>query len=104
MIEITFNPEELDLKLSGHAETAEKGHDLVCSATSILFYTLCEGITKLREMLKEDSIIEMGEEGSGHISCKPTDEGRASIEMVYWSILNGFNLLAESYPDAITVN
>lgn len=103
MIKITFDPQKLDLKLEGHAETAEKGKDLVCSATSILFYTLCEGVTKLREMLKEDSTIEMGEDGSGHIACEPTEEGRATVEMLYWSILNGFNLLAESYPEAISV-
>jgi len=102
MIEITFNPDEHEVILSGHAGVEERGKDIVCSAVSILFYTLCEGITKLKYCLEEEPVISMAD-GDGKVSCKPTESGRASIEMVYWSILNGFELLAESYPDAVKI-
>lgn len=55
MIRIMYDPEELILKLSGHAGSAPKGQDLVCAAVSALFGAL---------QLSEDIAVAKNDDGS----------------------------------------
>lgn len=100
MIEITFNAKTLELSVKGHAEHGNKGEDIICSAVSILFYTLAETLTNSKEMLSQNPRIEM-EDGNGTISCVPKDIYEANISLIYMTILNGFSLLAENYEENI---
>lgn len=100
MVNITFNPQNLELEVTGHAGQDEKGKDIVCSALSMLFYTLADSLNKSEHMLKKHPIIKM-EDGNGYIKCKPRKEYQANITLMYWTILNGFQLLAEEYPEYI---
>ncbi len=102
MIEITFNEKTLELSVSGHAEHGNKGEDIVCSAVSILFYTLAESLTDAKEMLVQNPRIEM-EDGNGTISCVPKGMYEANVTLIYWTVLNGFNLLAENYEKNINL-
>ena len=96
MINIEFNPKTFTLDVSGHAEHGKKGEDIVCAAISTLFYTLAESLYASKHMLAED-IDFSNEDGNGHISCKPKAEYEANVSLVYWTILNGFSLVAENY-------
>jgi uncharacterized protein YsxB (DUF464 family) len=96
MIKITFRPKHYDIKITGHAKHGKVGEDIVCSAVSILFYTLAESVTESRNMLKAEPIIE-NDDGNGHIQCVPKEEYEGNIARTYWTILNGFNLLATNY-------
>ena len=96
MINITFNPKTFTLDVTGHAEHGKKGEDIVCSAISILFYTLAESLNNCRDMLQEDMVFKF-DDGNGHISCNPKAEYEANISLIYWTILNGFQLVAENY-------
>ena len=100
MIDITFNNKTLELSVKGHAEHGNKGEDIVCSAVSILFYTLAETLSNAKEMLLQNPRIEM-EDGNGIISCVPKGKYEANISLIYWTILNGFQLLAENYEKNI---
>lgn len=102
MIEITFNEKNLELSVKGHAEQGKKGEDIVCSAVSILFYTLAESLTESKEMLVQNPRIEM-EDGNGTISCVPKGMYEANVLLIYWTVLNGFNLLAENYEKNINL-
>lgn len=102
MIEITFNKKTLELSVKGHAEHGNKGEDIVCSAVSILFYTLAESLTESKEMLLQNPRIEM-EDGNGTISCVPKGKYEANVLLIYWTVLNGFNLLAENYEKNINL-
>ena len=96
MIDIKFNPNTYELDITGHAEHGKKGEDIVCAAISILFYTLAESLTQSENMLEAEMTFEY-EDGNGHISCKPKKEFAANISLIYWTILNGFQLISENY-------
>ena len=100
MIEITFNEKNLELSVKGHANHGEKGEDIVCSAVSILFYTLAESLNEAKEMLVKNPRINM-EDGNGTISCVPKGIYEANVSLMYWTVLNGFELLASEYEDNI---
>lgn len=100
MIEIKFNPKKMEIKVNGHAGQAEKGQDIVCSAVSILFYTLAQAVTDSREMLQEDPVIVI-EDGNGKVSCKPKKEYMATMQRTYWTILTGIELVAQEYKDYV---
>lgn len=100
MIEITFDPKNFELKVEGHAGQAEHGHDIVCSAVSILFYTLAEALTQANDMLQEHPTINI-EDGNGYAKCLPKREYEGNIATVYWTVLVGLELLANQYKDYI---
>lgn len=100
MINITFNPNTFTLDVTGHAGHDEKGKDIVCSAISALFYTLAESLYKSKHMLSAD--IEFSDEdGNGHLSCKPKAEYEANVSLIYWTILNGFEVVSKSYKENV---
>lgn len=103
MIKVEFNPNTYTLDVNGHAEHGEKGEDIVCSAISILFYTLAESLNNCRDMLEESVDYDM-DDGNGHISCKPKAEYEANISLIYWTILNGFQLVAENYKKNVNLH
>jgi uncharacterized protein YsxB (DUF464 family) len=102
MIEIKFNPNTFTLDITGHAEHGKKGEDIVCSAISTLFYTLCEALIQSKHMMKEDIDIEI-EDGNGYISCKPKEEYEANVSLIYWTILTGFELIAKNYEKNVSL-
>lgn len=96
MINIKFNPKTFTLDITGHAEHGKKGEDIVCSAISTLFYTLGQSLYESKHMMAED-IVFSDEDGNGHLSCTPKAEYEANVSLIYWTILNGFELVAENY-------
>lgn len=102
MIEITFNEKNLELSVKGHANHGEKGEDIVCSAVSILFYTLAESLNEAKEMLVKNPLINM-EDGNGTISSVPKGIYEANVSLMYWTVLNGFNLLASEYKNNVSL-
>ena len=101
MVNITFNPNEFKLEIKGHAGQDEKGHDIVCSALSILFFTLAQSLNLSERMLEESPSIHM-EYGNGQVKCQPKAEYVGNISLVYWTIMNGIELLVNEYPQYIT--
>ena len=101
MIEIKFVPENLEVKISGHAGQAEKGKDIVCSAVSILFYTLAQAVMDSTDMLEEEPTIVI-DDGNGYVSCKPKKEFLSTMQRTYWTILTGFELLVQEYKDYVS--
>jgi uncharacterized protein YsxB (DUF464 family) len=100
MIDIKFNPNTLELSVSGHAGYGKKGEDIVCSAVSSLFYTLGEALIESTSMLYEEPIVK-DVEGSGYIVCHPKEEYEGNITRSYWTILVGMKLIADSYPENV---
>lgn len=101
MINITFDPKNFELEVTGHAGQDEKGHDIVCSAVSMLFYTLAQALNCSEDMLKKLPIIKISD-GNGYIKCRPKKEYTGNIARSYWTILCGIELLVEEYPQYIT--
>lgn len=100
MIDITFNPNTYTLDVTGHAGHGKKGEDIVCAAISALFYTLAESLYNSKAMLADD-IVFSDEDGQGHLSCKPKAEYEANVSLIYWTVLNGFNVVSQAYKKNI---
>lgn len=102
MIEVSFNEDKMCLQISGHAEFGEGGKDIVCSAMSILFYTLAENLEQAKEMLVKGPSVHMNN-GYGYISCTPKSEFKPNVDLIYIVILNGIQLLADNYSENIKI-
>lgn len=102
MIKITIKPDEYQLKIKGHAECGEKGHDIVCSAVSTLFYTLGQTLYESQEMLHKKPIF-TDKDGEGFLKCVPKKEFEGNIARSYWTIVQGFMLVAGNYPENVKI-
>lgn len=101
MINITFEPKTLELRVEGHAEHGKKGEDIVCSAISTLFYTLATTLNESEEMLKDAPTIS-DEGGNGYIKCTPKEEYEKNITLMYYTILTGLDMVASTYPKNVS--
>lgn len=108
MIQVRFEKSEdgktIILTLKGHAEQAEIGQDIVCSAASILAYTVAQMVTTMREerKLKKSPHIRM-ESGDATITCKPTRQFFGEAMHTFKVAETGYELLAHTYPDYVRV-
>jgi uncharacterized protein YsxB (DUF464 family) len=103
MIEIIYDRRKYRLEVKGHAQTAEKGQDLVCAAASILVYTLAASVDRLSHMsdqLMKEPKMEI-KEGYTLIVCRPTRENRAIVGLIFSSVCVGFEILEQQYPDNV---
>ncbi len=102
MITVKFNPKTYTLDVTGHAKHGKKGEDIVCAAISTLFYTLAESLYVSKHMLAEDMVFS-DEYGNGHLSCKPKAEYEANVSLIYWTILNGFDIVSKNYKKYVNL-
>ena len=96
MIKIEFKPNEYELTITGHAGHGKKGEDIVCSAISTLFYTLVKSLSECEKMFEEKLDYEY-KDGKGYIKCKPKVAFEGNISLIFWTILNGFEAIAEIF-------
>lgn len=102
MIKVTFTPSKYDLAIEGHAGCGEKGQDIVCSAASILFYTYGQSLSESKGMLEGDMEF-ADKDGFGHCACTPKKGYEGNIARSYWTVMQGFILLARNYPDNVKI-
>lgn len=107
MIRASFEKEEgkfLSLCIEGHAGQAEKGKDIVCSAASILAYTVAQTITQMHKQgwLKKKPHINL-KEGKGLITCIPNEGYFDECLMAFFVAEVGYTLLANNYPQFVEV-
>ena len=90
------------LTVTGHAGSAEQGHDLVCASASILAYTLAANVANMADNGQvRQPIIKVGE-GDTEISCNPRHNLKSTVTLVFDSICVGFQMLAHDYPEYIS--
>ena len=109
MIEVKFtmNPEKklVSLHVKGHAGAKPYGYDTICSAASILAYTLAQNIkyADVRDALKYKPTIKL-HEGNSIITCRAaTDEDYSELLKIYLVIQTGYQLLAHNYPKFVAL-
>jgi uncharacterized protein YsxB (DUF464 family) len=104
MVKVTFveNDKRITLKIEGHAGQADKGHDIVCSACSILAYTVAQLVrtAKATGDLKAPPVINL-ENGDALISCEPWEHAYPTILSIYMYAEVGYKLLAHNYPQYV---
>ena len=105
MIKASFEKEDgeyISLYIEGHAGQAEKGQDIVCSAASILAYTVGQTITQMHKQgwLKKKPHISL-KEGRGLITCVPKEGYFDECLMAFFVAEMGYHLLATNYPQFV---
>lgn len=99
MISVKYKPKRHSLSVTGHAYSGEAGNDLICAACSALTYTFAVTVKKYD---KNGAALCSLEKGKARIVCgSHTDEENRVLDIALGAIINGFELLAESYPENI---
>lgn len=107
MITATFEKEEgkfISMSVVGHAGQAEVGRDIVCSAASILAYTVAQTLTQMNKQgwLKKKPHLTL-KEGKSVITCVPKAEFYEECLMVFFVAEMGYTLLAKNYPQYVAL-
>ena len=100
MVNVTYTPYRL--KVTGHALSAPKGHDLVCAGISTLVTTLGEMLAE-KESWLDVCAINMTE-GDADIYVVPKKGNEYKIKLICDTILTGIKLVYQSYPEYIQLN
>lgn len=106
MIKASFTyHKEIDtiaLKVKGHAGMNNKGHDIVCSAASILTYTIAQYLQYADKQngLRRKSRINI-KDGDALIVAFPTEEYMGEVLNAFFVAEVGFSLLAQNYPQYV---
>lgn len=101
MVEITYHKQYNRVTITGHAQSGEYGQDLVCSAVSILAYTLAQSVQDLYGAGKIEEPTTRMDEGDTEIQCRPLTAYRAVVKLVYQTVINGWELLSAAYPGSV---
>lgn len=92
----------LSLEISGHAGYADAGKDIVCSAASILAYTLAQEIMFMDDDHKfsEDPKLLL-DEGNTSIVCRPKQEFYREVLRAFQFASTGYQLLMSNHPNNV---
>lgn len=93
------------LCIKGHAGMAPVGTDTICSAASILAYTLAQNIkiAESRGLLKYKPTLKL-KEGDAIIAVRAKDdEAYAELLSIYLVIQTGYQLLSHNYPQYVAL-
>lgn len=102
MIQVTYNRRSHKITAKGHANSAEKGADLVCAAASVLLYTLAANALSMKEKGYTKRVKVKLNEGDSEIVCVPKCMGHEyEILITLSAVCAGFELLAKRYPDNV---
>lgn len=99
MINIIYRRKYHRVNVVGHANSAEKGHDLVCAAASTLVYTLAGNVERLEDCIR-DANINL-KDGDAEVSCVPKCRMESVITLVFDAVFVGFEMLAKTHPDFV---
>ena len=106
MIKVSFEQrkdiETIIMKVNGHAGLNKEGHDIICSAASILAYTIAQYLQYVHERggLQKKPRIDMNN-GDAIIVAKPTKEFEAEVLNAFFVAEVGYSLLAHNYPQYV---
>lgn len=100
MIEVKRNG--LTLTIKGHAQSAEKGKDLICASASMLFYTLVANIEQMEGVGKCKSQIK-ALEGDAEVKVIASPSAHDEVTSVFNTIMTGYEVLSNEYPEFIKI-
>ena len=101
---VSYNEDCISLKLTGHAGAAEEGKDTICSAASILAYTVAQTVKFMafKGFLLRKPHITL-REGKALITAFPTAEGYEEVFHTFFVAQVGYELLQHNYPDFVSL-
>ena len=92
----------IHMSIKGHAMTAPKGEDLICSAATMLAYTVGQAVQFMYEqdMLKKKPKIRI-KDGEATVIATPKEETFAEVLHTFWVGQCGMHVLAHNYPQHV---
>lgn len=95
--------ESIVLTVTGHAESAPEGEDLVCASASILAYAVAQCASDMHRAghLRKKPTVKLNK-GDAVVVFKPKKASVDQAMSVVWVAENGFALLAHNFPDNLT--
>ena len=107
MIKASFEKDDgkfISLCVEGHAGQSEYGKDIVCSAASILMYTVAQTITQMHKQgwLKKKPHINL-KDGNGIVTCVPKADYYDECLMAFFVAEMGYVLLNKNYPQYVDI-
>lgn len=98
MVVAKYNRRECTLEIKGHAQTGERGTDLVCASSSILGFTAVACAEDNREKFMP-SIAQVDD--TLRISCNPGRSYVTPCRRMLDTIFTGYEVLASAYPNNV---
>lgn len=102
MIKVKYNRYLNKLTVDGHAGSAPIGHDLVCSAASILAHTLAANVEHMADAGMCCNIVREIRDGTAKISCKAMRGSERIVANTFQNVCVGFEILASKFPENIS--
>ena len=108
MIKVKFEQckdiEAIIMKVEGHAGLDKEGHDIICSAASILTYTIAQYLQYVydRGGLQKKPRIDINS-GDALLVAKPTKEFEGEVLNAFFVAEVGYSLLAHNYPQYVEI-
>ena len=104
MLNVVFTAKDdtITMVLNGHAGQADIGHDIVCSAASILAYTLAQTMRYIdgQKGFEAKPVIHLNE-GKATILVRPKEKYEGEVLQTFFTIEVGYSLLAQNYPQYV---
>lgn len=97
MIHICWDKKHGRVTVRGHAEDGQYGSNAICAATSILTYTLAEGLEKLARQEKLSCTVVL-EDGYARLQCRESTPGARRL---FATVCRGYRLLANTCPNQV---
>ena len=105
MIEAEYSRKWNRVTVKGHAHAGEPGKDLICAGATTLVYTLeasLEGLYKAEALIQPPKCDLQS--GNAVISWVPSSRMRRSVELCVNTVMGGFAVLGEHFPDFVKVS
>ncbi len=99
MTTVRYWPQDLRVRIEGHAGAGEPGGDPVCAAVSALAWTLVRAVSDDDGL--RPSIFMEPEQGVMDISCEPEEDLLEACRAIYGVITCGLSLIAEHEPEFV---
>lgn len=102
MINVKYQRIYNKLTVEGHADSAPKGEDLVCSAASILVHTLSANVGNMVNAgiaVNPETDIR---DGYAKIRCRAVRGHENTVASIFQAVCVGFEILADKFPDYIS--
>ena len=92
----------IHMTLKGHSEAAPKGEDLICSAATMLAYTVGQAVQfmYMSDKLKKKPKIQI-KDGEAVVIATPKEEAYAEVLLAFWVAQCGAHVLCSNYPENV---
>lgn len=88
------------IEITGHAGYGKKGKDIVCSAVSILTYTLLTNLIDIQGVKVQNAVIK---NGYAYLKWRPPDmeSGKTACDTVVNALCTGYKIMQQNYSNYV---